>query len=342
MRKNFINTSVAGSGPDIVLGPGDNIGVFETANVIQPITDIVGKDYLSKFSKESVNAATYKGKVWELPDRISSGLFLIYNKKYVTEVPKTFEKVEEAGKQLQTAGKVQYGLTFDEVEPYYSSMFMNCFGAKFFDNINAKSPKAALGSAAMVKWAQFLTKMHNDGVIPKEADANVSDNLFEEGKTAFIISGPWSFSTYKKAGVDFGVTTLPTANGKDIKPLSSISGFAVSSNVKDDNKKLAVKTFLKFMSSESSQLTLADAHGKLPTNNQALKSSKFKTNPMYAVQTEQFKKCLPMPIIPQMRAIWDAMRPVQQDLLSGKVSASDAPKQMQTKAEEGIKNLGVQ
>lgn len=341
MRKNFINTSVAGSGPDIVLGPGDNIGVFQTGNIIQPITNIVGKEFLDRFSKESVTAATYKGKVWVTPDRISSGLFLIYNKKIVSEAPKTFEQLQEVGKSLQSQGKAQYGLTFDEVEPYYSSMFMDCFKAKFFDNVSAATPKAQLGSSAMKQWATFLTNLHSSGLIPKEADANVSDNLFEEGKSAFTISGPWSFSTYKKAGVDFGVATLPTVKGKDMKPLSSISGFAVSSNVKDDVKKKAVAKFLTFMSTKDAQLKLSDAHGKLPTNNDALKSEKFKTDPIYSIQTAQFKKCLPMPIIPQMRAIWDAMRPVQQDMLSGKISAGDAPAEMQKKAEEGIKNLGV-
>lgn len=341
MRKNFISTSVAGNGPDIILGPGDNIGVFQTANLIQPVENVVGKDFLNRFTKESVQAATYKGKVWETPDRISSGLFLIYNKKIVDKAPNTFEELQTLGKNLQDQKKVQYGLVFDEVEPYYSSAFMNCFNAKFFDNVNAAKPKPTLDSSAMKQWSEYLNKLHSSGLIPKEADANMADNLFEEGKSAFVISGPWSFSTYKKAGVDFGVATLPAVNGKLMKPLSSISGFTVSSNVKDANKKAAVAKFLDFMSSKSSQLALSDAHGKLPTNTDVLKTDKYKTDPIYSIQTEQFKKCLPMPIIPQMRAIWDAMRPVQQDMFSGKVSPNDAPAQMQKKAEDGIKNLGV-
>lgn len=341
MRKNFISTSVAGSGPDIILGPGDNIGVFQTGNIIQPVENIVGKKFLNRFTKESVQAATYKGKVWETPDRISSGLFLIYNKKIVDNAPSTFEELQTLGKNLQDQKKVQYGLIFDEVEPYYSSAFMSCFNAKFFDNVNVVKPKPTLDSGAMKQWSEYLNKLHSSGLIPKESDANMADNLFEEGKSAFVISGPWSFSTYKKAGVDFGVATLPTVNGKLMKPLSSISGFAVSANVKDATKKAAVAKFLDFMSSKSSQLELSDAHGKLPTNIDALKTDKYKTDPMYSIQTEQFKKCLPMPIIPQMRAIWDAMRPVQQDMFSGKVSPNDAPTQMQKKAEDGIKNLGV-
>ncbi|MFL0253169.1 extracellular solute-binding protein [Clostridium neuense] len=341
MRKNFVSTSVSGSGPDIILGPGDNIGVFQTGNLIQPIEDVVGKDFLNRFTKESVNAATYKGKVWETPDRVSSGLFLIYNKKIVDKAPGTFEDVQALGKKLQDEKKVQYGLVFDEVEPYYSSMFMSCFDASFFDNINAAKPKPTLNSSAMKQWSSYLNKLHNSGLIPKEADANMADNLFEEGKSAFIISGPWSFNTYKKAGVDFGIATLPTASGKLMKPLSSISGFAVSANVKDATKKAAVAKFLDFMSSKSSQLVLSDAHGKLPTNIETLKTDKYKTDPMYSIQTEQYKNCLPMPIIPQMRAIWDAIRPVQQDMFSGKVAPNEAPAQMQQKAEEEIKNLGV-
>lgn len=341
MRKNFVSTSISGAGPDIILGPGDNIGVFQTANIIQPIEDVVGKDFLNRFTKESVKAATYKGKVWEVPDRVSSGLFLIYNKKIVDKVPTTFEDLQTLGKKLQDEKKVQYGLVFDEIEPYYSSMFMSCFNANFFDNVNAAKPKPTLNSSAMKQWAEYLSKLHSSGLLPEDADANMADNLFEEGKSAFIISGPWSFNTYKKAGVDFGVTTLPTVNGKLMKPLSSISGFAVSSNVKDATKKAAVAKFLDFMSSKSSQVILSEAHGKLPTNIETLKTDKYKTDPMYSIQTEQYKNCLPMPIIPQMRAIWDAIRPVQQDMFSGKVSPNKAPDQIQQKAEDGIKNLGV-
>ena len=48
-----------------------------------------------------------------------------------------------------------------------------------------------------------------------------------------------------------------------------------------------------------------------------------------------------MPNITQMRAIWDAIKPVQQNVLSGKTKPEDAGAIMQKKAEEGIKALGL-
>ena len=48
-----------------------------------------------------------------------------------------------------------------------------------------------------------------------------------------------------------------------------------------------------------------------------------------------------MPVVTQMRAIWDAIKPVQQDVLSGKTKPGDAGAIMQKKAEDGIKALGL-
>lgn len=42
----------------------------------------------------------------------------------------------------------------------------------------------------------------------------------------------------------------------------------------------------------------------------------------------------PMPVVPELRAIWDAMRPAYQAVLGGTIDAEQAAEQMQRVAEK--------
>lgn len=341
LRKNFTSAAVSGKGPDVVLGPNDNLGVFVPGNLVQPATDIMGEDFFKTLDPTSLKGAQYDGKQYMIPDRNGNEILLTYNKKLVPEAPKTFEDLEKLGLQLKKDGKVEYGLVFNEVEPFFSIPYLKAFGGEVFDNANSSSPKATLKTQAVTDWMTFMKKIHDEGLIPKEADATVATNLFKQGKAAFIIDGPWGFADYQKANIDFGIAAIPSINGTNPAPYSAVKGYVVSASVKDQAKKDAVKKFLEFVNSKDAQLKMVDAHQQLPTNLEAMKDSKVTGNPLISGQKDPLAKAIPMPIVPQMRAIWDAIKPVQQEVLSNKTTPADAGAKMQQKAEEGIKALGL-
>ncbi|GLC31015.1 sugar ABC transporter substrate-binding protein [Clostridium omnivorum] len=340
LRKNYTSASLGTTGPDVVLGPNDNIGVFVTGSLIQPVDEVIGADALKNYDSKALEAAKYQGKQYMLPDRNGNELLLMYNKKLVPTAPKTFEELIETSKKLQADKKVQYGLVFNEVEPFFSIPFLAAFGGSSFDDVNSKTPKPTLNTQAVKDWMTFLLKLKTDGIIPKEADGTVADSLFKDGKVAFVINGPWGFADYQKAGIDFGIMPIPTVNGKSPAPLSAVKGYTVSASVKDKDKKDAVKKFLEFVNTKEAQLKMVDAHKQIPTNLEAMKDDKITKDPLILGQKDALDKAVPMPIIPQMRAIWDAMKPVQQEVLSGKTKPEDSAAKMQKTAEDGIKALG--
>ena len=341
LRKNYTTASLGTTGPDVVLGPNDNLGVFVPGSLVQPIDNIVGADFMKTLDAKTLDAGKFSGKQYMLPDRNGNEVLVSYNKKLVPTPPKTFEELEKMGLQLKADKKVEYGLVFNEVEPFFSVGFLGAFGGKVFDDVNATSPKPTLNTPAVTQWMTFMKKIHSEGLIPKESDATVADNLFKGGKAAFIINGPWGFADYTKAGIDLGIMSIPTINGKSPQPYSAVKGYTVSAGVKDANKVAAVKKFLLFVNSKDSQLKMVEAHQQMPTNLEAIKDAKITGNPLIAGQKDQLTKSLPMPVITQMRAIWDAVKPVQQDVLSGKTKPEDAGAIMQKKAEDGIKALGL-
>ncbi|MBU3154890.1 sugar ABC transporter substrate-binding protein [Clostridium estertheticum] len=341
LRKNFSTASLGTTGPDIVLSPNDNLGVFVPGSLVQPIDTIVGADFMKTLDQSTLEAGKFTGKQYMIPDRNGNEVLVSYNKKLVKTPPKTFEELEAMGLQLKKDGKVDYGLVFNEVEPFFSIGFLGAYGGKVFDDVNATSPKPTLNTPAVTQWMTFMKKIHSEGLIPKESDATVADNLFKGGKAAFIINGPWGFADYKKAGIDLGIMSIPTINGKSPAPYSAVKGYTVSAGVKDANKLAAVKKFLMFVNSKDAQLQMVDAHQQIPTNLEAIKDAKITGNPLIVGQKDQLTKATPMPNITQMRAIWDAIKPVQQNVLSGKTKPEDAGAIMQKKAEEGIKALGL-
>jgi arabinogalactan oligomer/maltooligosaccharide transport system substrate-binding protein len=341
LRKNYTTASLGTTGPDIVLGPNDNLGVFVPGSLVQPIDTIVGEDFLKTVDKNALEAAKFLGKQYMLPDRNGNELLIAYNKKLVTTPPTTFAELEKMGLQLKTDKKVEYGLVFNEVEPFFSIPFLGAFDGKVFDDVNATSPKPTLSTPAVTQWMTFMKKIHDEGLIPKEADGTVAENLFKGGKAAFIINGPWGFADYTKAKIDFGIIAIPSIDGKNPAPYSAVKGYTVSEGVKDADKVAAVKKFLTFVTSKDAELQMVDAHQQTPANIEAMKDVKITGNPLIAGQKDQLDKSTPMPTNTQMRAIWDAIKPVQQDVLSGKTKPEAAGAIMQKKAEDGIKALGL-
>ena len=339
LRKNFFSSVIGGGGPDIVSGPNDNLGVFVPGKLIVPISDFFDETFLSRFDENALDASKYKGKLYMLPVRLGNELLLTYNKKFVQEAPKSFDELIDIAKKLKKEKTVEYGLVFDKTEPFYTIPFLAAFGGKVFHDENAYNPQPSLDAKAVADWMKFIKQLHNEGIIPKEGDKEIAKSLFQNGKAAFIIDGPWLFAEYKRANIDFGIAAIPPINGNYPQPYFATKGFSVSRNVQDAQKKEAVKRFLTFMTSAESQLRAFDFHGEMLTDKEAMNNSKIVNDSLIKGQKEQLKHCLPMPVATEMRAIWDAIRPVQQKVFADLVTPEKAPQLMQERALEGIKAL---
>ncbi|MXD03684.1 extracellular solute-binding protein, partial [Escherichia coli] len=53
--------------------------------------------------------------------------------------------------------------------------------------------------------------------------------LFNEGKVAAVIDGPWSIQGYIDSGINFGVTRIPTLDGHQPRTFSTVRLAVVSS-----------------------------------------------------------------------------------------------------------------
>jgi maltose-binding protein MalE len=166
------------------------------------------------------------------------------------------------------------------------------------------------------------------------------DSLFKEGNVAFIINGDWSIEGYKNAeNVDLGVAPIPRfeKTGKYGQPMTSGKGFIMMSEL-PEQKQIAVIKFIDFMTSTAAQELYVD-NNFLPSNDQAYGLPQIQNDPIMRGSAEQLRNGRAMPVVPEMRGIWDAVRPALQSVMSDDLTPADAAEQMQQQAEENIKNM---
>jgi maltose-binding protein MalE len=343
LRNNFTSPALGGIGPDVVLGPNDNLSVFVPGNLIIPVNDVMGDAFLEEFDASALGASRYDGRTYMIPDRNGNELCLIYNKKMIPTPPETWDELVAMGNALREKKQARFAVAVNMVEPFFTIPFLKSFGGEVFDNPSSRNAQPTFDTQAVRDWCSFIKTMQTNGVFPNEADYDAASNLFKEGKTPFMINGPWSFPDYSEnAQMDIGIAAIPKVNGIRPAPYSAVKGYSISKVVMSDRiKKAAVKKFLVFITGHDAQVRMSASHGQLPALLAAMNDMRIKNNVMLSMQRAQLEHCIPMPLLPQMRAVWAGVKPVQARLFAGKINPEEAAVRMQSYTLDGIKALGL-
>jgi maltose-binding protein MalE len=340
LRSGFIVAAIAGQGPELVYGPSDQVGPFQVMDIIMPLEDLFDKQYLDGFNPKGLTY--YKGHLYQIADKLGNHLTLVYNKKLVQVPPQTDEELIALGKKLTKDtngdGKAdQYGLVWNYTEPFFFIPFMTGFGGWVMDT----SGTPTLNTKGMVDGLKFIQDLRDKyKIIPSEADYNIADILFKDGNAAMIINGDWSWSGYQKAGIDIGVAPLPkiVSTGLWCAPMVSPKGFSVNINVTGEKKKW-VAELLKYLTSPENELETAKELNTMPTQKVLYQNDYIKKNEILRNSQIQIDRGKLMPVVPEMRAIWDSMRPSYQAVLNGAKTPEQAAKEMQRAALQRIREM---
>jgi maltose-binding protein MalE len=323
LRSAFIIAAIARQGPDLVYGPSDQIGPFQVMDIIDPMEGLFDTSWLGSFNPKALT--WYKGHLYQIADKVGNHLTLVYNKKLLSVPPATDEELIAAGRRLTGPGR--YGLVWNYTEPFFFIPFLSGFGGWVMDEQGAPT----LNSTANVNALRFLLALRDRyRIIPPDADYNSADALFKDGKAAMIVNGDWSWSGYRKAGLDIGIVPLPTITSTGLRcaPMISPKGYSINANVPAGKLPLLVE-FLKFINRPDLQLQTAKLLNTMPTRTVLYDDPFVKNDELLINSALQIAYGRPMPVVPELRAIWDAMRPSYQAVLGGSKSPEQAAADMQ-------------
>jgi len=336
-RTNYIISALGGSGPELIWGANDNIGPFVEMGVIQPLDGLFSQAFLDSFLTDPFPANTHMdGKLWQIADRVGNHLCLVYNKKLISQPPQTMSELIQVGKSLtvdkNNDGKPdQYALVWNYTEPFFAVPFIGGYGGWVIDD-STRQP--TLNTPAVTKACQFIYDLgHRDKIIPQECDYEIANALFKDGYAAMIINGSWSWGTYLENGIDIGIARIPKIDETGLWPVPMVSplGYSLNVNARDRKRELAIE-LLHHLTSTPVQLRFTKLSVALPSRTDAFTSPVVADNPLAAASLAQMQVGRPMSAVTEMRWIWDAMRPSYQAVFTGRLSADQAAREMQTLA----------
>jgi multiple sugar transport system substrate-binding protein len=203
----------------------DNPDVLRVAKagVLQDISAEVAKLQLWNDTYPGPKAAVTDGsKVYGVPIG-SNGLALYYNKKMladagVTSPPQTWDQLTATATKTTKSGN--YGIAFSAVNTEEATWqwepFLWSNGGSLSD-LNSKNAQAALQL-----WVDWVTKGFASHDVVNWTQGDVS-NQFISGRAATMVMGPWMLTSVKKAGIDFGIVTIPVPK-EGAKPIVPLGG----------------------------------------------------------------------------------------------------------------------
>jgi arabinogalactan oligomer/maltooligosaccharide transport system substrate-binding protein len=237
-------------------------------------------------------------------------------------------------KTLTNAQSGRYGLAYWYTNFYFHSALMNAFGGAVFD----QDGKLIIDSPATVaSLNQMMSWYKKDGVLPTEPSEALVSSMFNEGKAAMVINGPWFVGEIDKK-INFGLALLPVVDAakKPMRPWLTIEGayVAASSNKKDLAYELA-----RYLTSEEAGLVLALEGRQLHTNKAIYANPKVSGDPVLKAFHDQLANAEPMPNRPEMTMVWSPATTAMNKIVKGNATVEAALKEAAGTMRESIAAL---
>ena len=239
--KAFLQAANSAKGPDIMFGiPHDNLGSFQKAKLLAEVpSGIVNKD---DYANPAVcNAVSYDGKNYAIPLAMET-YALFYNTDKVKEVPQT---MDDLLKQAQAIGGTAF--QYNASDFYFNAAFVQSYGGYIFGMKDGKYDinDVGLNNEGALKAYQFIQDLAvKYKFVKADINGNIAKDNFQNGKSAFYISGPWEVDGFKKAGVKFAVAPIPKINGEGVKSIMGVQTAFVSGKSKDQDGAWDLMKFL--------------------------------------------------------------------------------------------------
>jgi arabinogalactan oligomer/maltooligosaccharide transport system substrate-binding protein len=323
-----------GKGPDLFIYAQDRLGGWiEAGKTVEPIDFFLDKATRDSLLPGMMAAMTYKGGVWGLPINYKMPT-LIYNKDLVKAPPKTSDEMIKLARTLTNASSGRYGLAYWYTNFYFHSALMNAFGGSVFD----KDGKITVNSPATVaSLNQMMTWYKKDGVMPTEPSEALIASMFNEGKAAMVINGPWFVGDIdKKINVGFAPLPVVDAAKKPMRPWMTIEGAYIAAS--SANKEVAYE-LARYLAGEEAGLVLAVEGRQLHTNKAVYANPKVSADPVLKAYREQLDNAEPMPNRPEMTMVWSPATTAMNKIVKGNATVEAALKEAQASIQESVDAL---
>jgi len=309
IRPDFVAQAPTGEGPDLIVGAHDWVGEFVANGVVQPVE--LG-DKMGDFTEAAVNGFMYDGQLYGVPYSIEN-IALVRNNALATETPATFDELIAAKPaEAEYPILIQQG---DAGDAYHLYPIQTSFGAPVFntDDTGSYTSEIGMGGDAGAAFANYLVTMADAGAVNASIGGDQAKQAFLDGKSPYIVTGPWWTGDFVDAGLDISVLPVPSAGGEPSAPFVGVQGIYLSSQ--SENALLA-NQFLDWVATPDVQFKLYEFAGRTPAMTEAADQV---DDEILAGFGEAGAQGLPMPAIPEMGSVWSFWGQTQINIINGDV-----------------------
>lgn len=304
-----------GAGPDVFIFNHERLRNFHRQKLVAPTG--AGLDRSAYFAN-AVEALEVDGQVYGYPMSLKC-LALYVNTRLVPNPPKSTDELLRLLPGLTDAGNGRFGLAYESGDFYFHAPFLFGFGGELF---HADTGRAWFDSPGMAKSLAFVKGLQDARLIPQEASGALVKSLFNDGRAAMVISGPW-FAGEVSASIPYALVGLPVVSetGIPLKPFLGVEAAFVSAQSRQPEKAQALARFLSL--GEASRVR-ATRGRQVPADLAAYDSDEVKGDALIAAFREAAKNATPMPNTQEMARVWEPMRLALRAVLQGGVEPESA------------------
>lgn len=320
--------------PDMYFYAHDVLGTFVAMDILAPLSDIVDDSILAEHLPLTIKAGQIGGTQYLLPVYFETLVFLYNKALWKGDIPATTDELYDYMVKNTDTAAGTYAVVNQHTNAYNVSPFINGFGGY----IISEDAKPGLNDPKTIEAAEYNRKF---AALQADGDYNTVTTLFNEGKAAAIIGGPWLVSGIEAANIDYGVASLSDIklpNGNGMAPFSGIQGVGVLKTALTE-KKDAIAKVLNAMASAEVGIDLANKSGCAPANNKSYNDAKVAENVMIATIQKTASTAKPMPNIPEMNAMWGPAESMLVAINKNGVDAAKAAADAQAAAEQAIADM---
>ena len=298
-----------GNGPDLLIAAHERVGAWSSSGLLAPFPEPP-----SGLHPTAIDALTYDGELYGLPLATKS-LALFYNRALVQTPPTTTDEVAQLHAVLAEG---VYPMAVAATEPFFHAPWMHGYGGGVFD----AAGEVALDQPGNIAALHWVKARIDDGTIPDEATGVLVTQLFNEGKAALAVNGPWFLGEIGD-DVDFGVAPLPTVSdtGKPAAPFLTVEGVLLSGHARQADA--AAQLARHLVSEEVSVSRGRDGRQSVATL-AALEHPDIANDPILGAFREQLDATVPTPNVPAMASTWEPQARALRRVLRGAQSPEDA------------------
>jgi arabinogalactan oligomer / maltooligosaccharide transport system permease protein len=296
MASKLTTTIPRGNGPDLFIFAHERIGGWVKSGLLASLDEHIDEAERALFLPQTIPPLQFEDTLYGLPLAFKSTA-LFRNTKLVPQAPSSSDELLDIARRFSKEDR--FGLAYQSDSFYFHAPWFFGHGGELF------TTEAAINYTGQpfVQSLAFISRLQDEQLVPAEATGALISSLFNSGKAAMVLSGPW-FTGEIDESVDFAVSPLPTLSetGLPASPFLTDEAVFISSFARDASSALSLA---RHLAGREAALTRAIVGRQVVANAAAWTDPRLKEDPILSAFRAQLPTTVAMDNRPEMRDAWE-------------------------------------